>query len=41
MRDALGYAHFGAAGGDWGAAVTGELALLCPEALTGIFLTLP
>jgi len=41
MRDVLGHARFGAAGGDWGAAVTGELALFCPEALTGIFLTLP
>jgi len=40
MRDVLGHARFGAAGGDWGAAVTGELALLCPEALTGVFLTL-
>jgi pimeloyl-ACP methyl ester carboxylesterase len=41
MRDVLGHERFGAAGGDWGAAVTGELALLCPEVLTGIFLTLP
>jgi pimeloyl-ACP methyl ester carboxylesterase len=27
MRDVLGYQRFGAAGGDWGAMVTGEMAL--------------
>jgi len=41
MRDVLGYQRFGAAGGDIGAAVTGELGVAYPEHLAGILLTLP
>ena len=41
MRDVLGYRRFGAAGGDWGAMVTGELALAHADHLAGIYLTLP
>src|SRR4051794_7185275 len=34
----LGYERFGAQGGDWGAGITTELAILCPERLAGIHL---
>jgi pimeloyl-ACP methyl ester carboxylesterase len=41
MCDVLGYQRFGAAGGDWGAMVTGEMALAHADHLAGIYLTLP
>jgi len=41
MRDVLGYERYGAAGGDVGAAVTGELAVAFPEHVTAILLTMP
>jgi pimeloyl-ACP methyl ester carboxylesterase len=37
----LGYARYGAHGGDWGSMVTTELALADPEHLAGIHLTMP
>jgi pimeloyl-ACP methyl ester carboxylesterase len=40
MRDVLGYDRFGAQGGDWGAAVTGQLGHAHPEHLIGVYLTL-
>jgi pimeloyl-ACP methyl ester carboxylesterase len=40
MRDVLGYDRFGAAGGDWGAAVTSQLGHAHGEHLTGIYQTL-
>ncbi|GGE02146.1 epoxide hydrolase [Aureimonas endophytica] len=40
MRDVLGYARYHAHGGDWGALVTGLLALECPESLHAIHLTM-
>ena len=40
MTDVLGYARFGAQGGDWGAFVTSRLALCYPERLHGIHLNL-
>ena len=36
MKDVAGYAHFGAQGGDWGQAVTIQLAAQFPESLAGI-----
>ncbi len=41
MQEKLGYGKFAAAGGDWGALVTSDLGHLYPEAVTGIYLTLP
>jgi pimeloyl-ACP methyl ester carboxylesterase len=41
MTEVLGYARFGAAGGDWGAMVTLEMGCHHPEPLTGVYLTLP
>jgi pimeloyl-ACP methyl ester carboxylesterase len=40
MRDVLGYQRFGAAGGDWGAAVTTQLGHAYPEQVTGVLSTL-
>ena len=40
MVDVLGYEHFGAQGGDWGAAVVSRLAYQRPSALAGIHLNL-
>jgi hypothetical protein len=41
MCDVLGYERYGAAGGDWGAIVTGDLAHSQPERLAGAWLILP
>lgn len=41
MKDVLGYSRFAGAGGDWGARVTGELALRHSKDLIAIYLTLP
>lgn len=38
MRDGLGYERFGAQGGDWGATVATQLALLAPLHVAGIHL---
>jgi len=38
MTKTLGYPHFGAQGGDWGNAVTVQLAAQFPDSLTGIHL---
>jgi pimeloyl-ACP methyl ester carboxylesterase len=38
MRDVLGYSRYGAQGGDWGSAVTIQLARQFPEDLAGIHL---
>jgi pimeloyl-ACP methyl ester carboxylesterase len=38
LMDGLGYARYGAQGGDWGASVTTRLALAFPERVTGIHL---
>ena len=38
MTDTLGYARYGAQGGDWGAAASTQLAMLAPERLVGIHL---
>ena len=40
MTEVLGHRRFGAEGGDWGAAVTGQLGHAYPEHLTGVYLTL-
>jgi len=40
MRDVLGYDRFGAAGGDFGAFVTGRLGHAHPDHLLGVYLTL-
>ena len=40
MRDVLGYARFGAQGGDWGAFVVSRLGLAYPDRLAGIHLNL-
>ena len=40
MRDVLGYRRFGAAGGDWGAAISILLGHLHPDAVAGIYVTL-
>ncbi len=40
MTDVLGYARFGAHGGDWGAFVTSRLGVAHPDRLTGIHVTL-
>ncbi|MFI1919870.1 epoxide hydrolase family protein [Nocardia sp. NPDC020380] len=37
----LGYEHFGAHGGDWGAFVSTELARLAPERVAALHLTMP
>jgi pimeloyl-ACP methyl ester carboxylesterase len=37
----LGYDRFGAAGGDWGAIITGQLGQHHPDRLTGVYLTMP
>jgi hypothetical protein len=41
MVDVLGYGRFGAAGGDWGAIVTGWLGHAHARHLAGVYLTLP
>ena len=41
LMSILGYDKFCAAGGDWGAVVTGELGHGHPEHLTGVWLSLP
>ncbi len=41
MRDVLGYDRFGAGGCDWGSVVTAELGHTRPDAITGVWLTLP
>jgi pimeloyl-ACP methyl ester carboxylesterase len=41
MRDVLGYARFGAVGGDWGAQITAELGVDHADVLSGIQLTMP
>jgi pimeloyl-ACP methyl ester carboxylesterase len=41
MREVLGYPRFGAAGGDWGAVITGELGCDHADHLSGIYLCLP
>jgi pimeloyl-ACP methyl ester carboxylesterase len=38
---ALGHERFGAAGGDWGGIVSGNLGARYPERLTGVYLSLP
>jgi pimeloyl-ACP methyl ester carboxylesterase len=40
LMSALGYERFGAQGGDWGAAVSVELALAAPRRLAGVHLNL-
>jgi microsomal epoxide hydrolase len=40
MRDVLGYARFGAQGGDWGAFVVSRLGVAYPDRLLGIHLNL-
>jgi microsomal epoxide hydrolase len=40
MGDVLGYARFGAQGGDWGSFVTGRLGYAHPERLSGIHLNM-
>jgi len=40
MTDVLGFAHFGAQGGDWGAFITGRLGYAYPQHLIGIHLNL-
>ena len=40
MTDVLGYSHFGAQGGDWGAFITSRLGFAFPEILIGIHLNL-
>jgi len=40
MRDVLGYSRFAAAGGDWGALITGWLGHAHAEHLIGIYLTM-
>ena len=41
MRDVLGYNHFAAAGGDWGASITAELGHAHAQHLLGVYLTTP
>lgn len=41
LMTVLGYERFGAHGGDWGAAVSTELALVAPERVAGLHLTMP
>ncbi len=41
MHDVLGYEHFGAHGGDWGASVTAQLGHEFPDHLLGVHLSLP
>lgn len=41
MRDVLGYPHFAAAGGDWGALVTSELGHAHSQHVKAVHLTLP
>ena len=41
MQERLGYEKFAASGGDWGALVTSDIGHLYPEAVVGIYLTLP
>jgi pimeloyl-ACP methyl ester carboxylesterase len=38
MRDVLGYAQFGAQGGDWGAFITSRIALMHPQLVRGLHL---
>ena len=38
MTDVLGFARFGAQGGDWGAIVTARLGHAHPEQLIGVYL---
>jgi pimeloyl-ACP methyl ester carboxylesterase len=41
MTDVLGYARYGAGGGDWGSIITGEIGHGFPDSLIGVWLTLP
>ncbi|MGW0515975.1 epoxide hydrolase family protein [Crossiella sp. NPDC003009] len=41
LMTVLGYHHFGAHGGDWGACVSTELARIAPDRVTGLHLTMP
>ncbi|GAA3523053.1 epoxide hydrolase [Amycolatopsis ultiminotia] len=41
MTDALGYERYGAAGGDWGSIITGEIGHGFGDSLHGVWLTLP
>ena len=41
LMDRLGYARYGAQGGDWGSVVTAALGAAVPEALVGIHVTMP
>ena len=41
LMERLGYSHFAAQGGDWGAAVTQQLALLAPAQVLGIHSNMP
>lgn len=41
LMTVLGYERFGAHGGDWGAYVSNELALIAPERVAGLHLTMP
>ncbi len=41
LMTGLGYERFGAHGGDWGSFVSTELALIAPERVAGLHLTMP
>ena len=41
MREGLGYARHGVAGGDWGAAITTHMAHAFPEQVIGVLATIP
>lgn len=41
MQEQLGYRHYGAAGGDWGAFVSAEMAQQQPTGLCGVHLAMP
>jgi pimeloyl-ACP methyl ester carboxylesterase len=41
MRDVLGFERYAAAGGDWGAYVSAQLAHVNPTGLVGVYLTFP
>ena len=41
MTEVLGYARYGAGGGDWGSIITGEIGHGFSESLTGVWITLP
>lgn len=40
LMSRLGYARFGAQGGDWGAAVSRETGVVCPERIIGVHLNM-